>query len=67
MSDQFIVACRGKNGVFTYSHTEASYSEATESIPPYWVDDAEYVVICPKGFVPPKVEVEAIKPSDLPY
>jgi hypothetical protein len=38
-----------------------------ESIPPYYIDDAQYIVICPKGFVPPKVEVEAIEPGDLPF
>ena len=68
MSDKpFIVATRSGAGTYTYCHSESSYSEAMESIPPYYIDDAQYIVICPKGFVPPKVEVEAIKPGDLPF
>lgn len=37
------------------------------SIPPADIDDGEYTIICPEGFVPPKVEVEPIKLNDLPF
>lgn len=63
----FIVAYRNETGSYTYSHSESSYSEAAISIPSAGVDDVEYIVICPPGFVHTKSIVEPIEPQSLPY
>jgi hypothetical protein len=67
MNDQFMVAYRNGKGSYTYSHSESSYSEASLSIPPADVDDAEYVIICPPGFTIDKPKIEPIKVDDLPF
>jgi hypothetical protein len=66
MKNKFMVI-RNSPGEITQSYSESSYSEACMSIPPADIDDGEYTIICPEGFVPPKVEVEPIKLNDLPF
>jgi hypothetical protein len=67
MTNKFMVVVRNWDNTLTYSHSEPSYSEACISIPPVDIDDRDYNIICPDGFVIPKTKVGLVEPGDLPF